>query len=167
MRKKLPLLLPLFQVGLGLVFGLWGAVQSREELRGAVVYDYVPTPDFFSHLINLPATLLTAAIFRKWTFQIGPTFSWITFSVYLIFVAALWYLVGLRIIRNADSPVPILKFKFSPIGMLIGALLFLMGIILIHSALGYLVSLSAFLWSLAIIFLSRTQATPSATATMA
>jgi len=166
MRKRLALLLPLIQVGLALLLGLWGAAQAKELLRGVAVYDYVSPPDFFSYLINLPAALLVAAVFRKWTFQIGPTFSWMTFSVYLFLIAVLWYLVGLRIARYEGSPAPVLKFSFSRIGMIIGGLIFLMGIVLIHSALGYLVPISAFLWSLAILFLSRKHAAPSATATM-
>ncbi len=167
MKKKLPLLLPVFQVALGIGLGLWGMAQANGALRDAAIYDYVPAPDFASHLINLPATLLTAAVFRKWTFQIGPTFSWVTFSTYLVFIAVLWYLVGLRIAQRATPSGPILKFRFNPIGMFMGGLVFLMGIVLIHSALGYLVSLSAFLWSFAILLLSRKQGTPSATAAVA
>jgi hypothetical protein len=160
MKKKLPLLLPLFQFGLGLVLGLWGAGRAKEALRGSVVYDYVPAPDLFSHLINLPATLLTAAIFRRWTFQIGPTFSWVTFSVYLFFIAVLWYLVGLRIVKYESLSPHVLKRSFSHLGMFIAGLVFLMGIILFHSPLGYLVSLSALLWSLAVVFLSRRPVAP-------
>jgi cbb3-type cytochrome oxidase subunit 3 len=160
-RKKLPTLLPLLQVCLGLGLGLWGVAQAKDVLRGAVIYDYVPAPDFVSQLINLPATILTAGIFRKWTFQIGPAFSWVTFSLYLVFVAVLWYLVGLRIARRAAASTSISKFGFSPIGIVMAAVVFLMGIILIHSALGYFVSLSALLWSLVIVFLSKRQSRSS------
>lgn len=99
MGKKLSLLLPLFQVGLGLLLELWGSSQAKVAHRGAVVYDYVSPPKFFLHLVNLPAALLTAAIFQKWTFKIGPENSWTIFVVYLFLIGTLWSWVGSELSR--------------------------------------------------------------------
>jgi hypothetical protein len=155
MRQKIPLLLSVFNVALALILGLWDGLQVKYDIWGGHAVDHVPAAEFTLHLVNLPVALLIAGIFKKWSFQIIPEYSPVIFVGYVLLIALFWFLIGLRIASPGSFPrlrSVVLEFSRVP-GIVLGAITLLMGVVLIHSPLGLLIPITAFLWGLVILFI--------------
>lgn len=157
MRRTLWWLLPILHVGLGVILGFWGKSQTGLQNAGRHIIDYVAPSEFILHLINMPVAILVSTIAGKGNFEIGLEYSAKWFVVYLILIALFWSLIGLQFSRaEASSQIPSNAKKTERLlGTVFGLLVLLMGILLIHNPLGYLVSLGAFAWGVSLIVMFR------------
>jgi hypothetical protein len=157
MRQRLLWLLPVFQVGLALILGTLGSVQTHREFEGHHIFDYVALPEFVLHIINFPAAAVVCIVASKWSFQIGPEYSVAWFLVYLVLIGLLWNLIGRRLGPAGPAfPAPSNRQKMEGrFGVGLGVLVLLLGVVLIQSPLGYFVSLAAFVWGIVLIILFR------------
>jgi len=72
-KSRLKWYLPVLEVGVSLVLGLWGDWQTQRLLRQlgtSHVWDYVAPAEMVMHLINLPAMLACTLTLSR-SFQIG------------------------------------------------------------------------------------------------
>jgi len=157
MRRRLLWILPVFQVGLALILGTLGSVQTRREFEGHHIFDYVALPEFILHMLNFPAAAVVCVVASKWSFQIGPEYSVDWFLVYLVLIGLLWNRIGQRLgpaesVLASPSNRPKMEGRLA---VCLGVLVFLLGVVLIQSPLGYFVSLAAFVWGIVLIILFR------------
>jgi len=157
MRRSLWWLLPVLHVTLGVVLGFWGSAQTKSAFVSKYITDYVALPEFILHLINFPVALLICITVQKWNFKIGPEYSTLWFVCYLILIGLFWFLIGWQIgtagdCSGTESRVRRMGRLF---GVLFGVLVLTSGVLLIHSPLGYFVSLAAFTWGISMIILFR------------
>lgn len=167
MKSRLKLYLPVLQVGVSLVLGLWGDWQTQRLLRQlgtSHVWDYVAPAEMVMHLINLPAMLACTLTLSR-SFQIGIEYSVRVFVGYLAFVAALWFSVGWciqdypRLVYSRSSTARALRV----FGVLLGVLTILLGAILLKGQwpLSILFPLGFIVWGIAFIVLFSRKAASS------
>lgn len=163
MRQRLWWLLPGFHIVLALILSYWGSSVTRSRFGDSHPTDYVASPEFVLHVINLPPAAAVCLISNKWTFELGPEYSKQWFVVYLAFIGLFWSFIGMRI--GLGGPFFQFPSKASNaerlFGVFLGAIVLLLGVILIRHPLGYFLPLTCFAWGISLIVLFRRTA-PSA-----
>lgn len=167
MKSRLKWYLPAFQVCLTVLLALLGNMQTQRLWRGlgtSTVWDYVAPGEMAMHLINLPAALLCTFVLNR-SFQIGIEYSIAVFAGYVVLVALLWFSVGWCIYdyRRLFQSNPSLARKVRVLGIGIGALLLLLGLLLLKGVWPWsiLFPLGMVVWGVTIIALFSRKHVPA------
>lgn len=103
MPARLKWYLPAIQMSLAVLLGHLGSIQFAKRANGRILLDYVAPAEYLLHIVNMPAALVVSAVARNGTFQIGPEHSRWVFSVYVLLIGLLWYLVGRSLSQTRGS----------------------------------------------------------------